>query len=141
MLLLLLACSDYSVNGKAPPQPFDTGDGTINLDTETGATDTEAVDTVTVESTPEETDTAPEETGEPELCRKILVYSTEARSDRANYLGFFDGLETDPTLAAYDTFLSEAILRRPNVIVESIVALREIERKIVTPLPPGAFKG
>jgi Lrp/AsnC family leucine-responsive transcriptional regulator len=46
-----------------------------------------------------------------------------------------------PTLAAYDTFLSEAILRRPNVVVESIVTLREVERKIVTPLPPGAFKG
>ena len=46
-----------------------------------------------------------------------------------------------PTLAAYDTFLSEAILRRPNVIVESIVTLREVERKIVTPLLRGRILG
>jgi Lrp/AsnC family leucine-responsive transcriptional regulator len=45
-----------------------------------------------------------------------------------------------PSLAAYDTFLSEAILRRPNVIVESIVTLREVERKVVTPIPASAFR-
>jgi Lrp/AsnC family leucine-responsive transcriptional regulator len=45
-----------------------------------------------------------------------------------------------PTLAAYDTFLSEAILCRPNVVVESIVTLREVERKVVTPLPASAFR-
>ncbi len=45
-----------------------------------------------------------------------------------------------PSLAAYDAFLSEVILRRQNVVVESIVTLREVERKVVTPLPASLFR-
>jgi len=41
-----------------------------------------------------------------------------------------------PTLAAYETFLSETILRMPKVAtVESSFTLREVERKVVLPLP------
>ena len=41
-----------------------------------------------------------------------------------------------PTLAAYETFLSETILRMPNVeTVESSFTLREVERKVVIPIP------
>lgn len=41
-----------------------------------------------------------------------------------------------PTLATYETFLSETILRMPNIAtVESSFTLREVERKIVMPLP------
>jgi Lrp/AsnC family transcriptional regulator, leucine-responsive regulatory protein len=41
-----------------------------------------------------------------------------------------------PSLAAYETFLSETILRMPNIAtVESSFTLREVERKIVVPLP------
>ena len=44
-----------------------------------------------------------------------------------------------PTLAAYETFLSETILRMPNIAtVESSFTLREVERKIVVPLPDAA---
>ena len=47
-----------------------------------------------------------------------------------------------PTLAAYETFLSETILRMPKVAtVESSFTLREVERKVVTPLPASAFRG
>lgn len=46
-----------------------------------------------------------------------------------------------PTLSAYETFLSETILRMPKVAtVESSFTLREVERKVVTPLPASAFK-
>lgn len=42
-----------------------------------------------------------------------------------------------PSLAAYETFLSETILRMPNIAtVESSFTLREVTRKVVTPLPP-----
>lgn len=45
------------------------------------------------------------------------------------------------TLAAYETFLSETILRMPKVAtVESSFTLREVERKVVIPLPAEAFK-
>jgi len=41
-----------------------------------------------------------------------------------------------PSLAAYETFLSETILRMPNIAtVESSFTLREVERKIVVALP------
>ncbi len=41
-----------------------------------------------------------------------------------------------PTLATYETFLSETILRMPNIAtVESSFTLREVERKVVMPLP------
>ncbi len=41
-----------------------------------------------------------------------------------------------PTLASYETFLSETILRMPNIsTVESSFTLREVERKVVMPLP------
>lgn len=41
-----------------------------------------------------------------------------------------------PTLAAYETFLSETILRMPNVeTVESSFTLREVERKVIVPIP------
>jgi len=41
-----------------------------------------------------------------------------------------------PTLAAYESFLSETILRMKNIAsVESSFTLREVERKIVIPLP------
>ncbi|MEM9263138.1 MAG: Lrp/AsnC family transcriptional regulator [Pseudomonadota bacterium] len=40
-----------------------------------------------------------------------------------------------PTLAAYETFLSETILRMPNVLsVESSPVLREVEKKVVLPV-------
>ncbi len=41
-----------------------------------------------------------------------------------------------PTLSAYEAFLSETILRMPNIAtVESSFTLREVTRKIVMPLP------
>ncbi len=41
-----------------------------------------------------------------------------------------------PTLADYETFLSETILRMPKVAtVESSFTLREVERKVVLPIP------
>jgi len=41
-----------------------------------------------------------------------------------------------PTLASYETFLSETILRMQNIAtVESSFTLREVERKVVMPLP------
>lgn len=44
-----------------------------------------------------------------------------------------------PSLSAYEVFLSETILRMPKVAtVESSFTLREVERKVVMPLPPGA---
>lgn len=42
-----------------------------------------------------------------------------------------------PSLSAYEVFLSETILRMPKVAtVESSFTLREVERKVVMPLPP-----
>ena len=47
-----------------------------------------------------------------------------------------------PSLSAYEVFLSETILRMPKVAtVESSFTLREVERKVVTPLPASAFRG
>ena len=44
-----------------------------------------------------------------------------------------------PTLGAYETFLSETILRMPKVAtVESNVTLRQVERKVVLPALNGA---
>lgn len=44
-----------------------------------------------------------------------------------------------PSLAAYETFLSETMLRMPNIAtVESSFTLREVERKIVMPIPESA---
>lgn len=41
-----------------------------------------------------------------------------------------------PTLAAYESFLSETILRMPKVAtVESSFTLREVTRRVVLPLP------
>ena len=41
-----------------------------------------------------------------------------------------------PSLSAYEVFLSETILRMPKVAtVESSFTLREVERKVVMPLP------
>ena len=42
-----------------------------------------------------------------------------------------------PSLSAYETFLSETILRMQNIAtVESSFTLREVERKVAVPLPP-----
>ncbi len=47
-----------------------------------------------------------------------------------------------PSLAAYETFLSETILRMPNIAtVESSFTLREVERKVVMPLPEPLRRG
>ncbi|VAW06355.1 Transcriptional regulator, AsnC family [hydrothermal vent metagenome] len=47
-----------------------------------------------------------------------------------------------PTLASYETFLSETILRMPNIAtVESSFTLREVERKVVMPLPEPQRRG
>ncbi len=47
-----------------------------------------------------------------------------------------------PTLATYETFLSETILRMPNIAtVESSFTLREVERKVVMPLPEPPRRG
>lgn len=47
-----------------------------------------------------------------------------------------------PTLAAYETFLSETVLRMRNIAtVESSFTLREVERKVVMPLPPSPGRG
>ena len=47
-----------------------------------------------------------------------------------------------PTLATYETFLSETILRMPNIAtVESSFTLREVERKLVMPLPEPTRRG
>lgn len=44
-----------------------------------------------------------------------------------------------PSLAAYETFLSETMLRMPNIAtVESSFTLREVERKVVMPIPETA---
>ena len=44
-----------------------------------------------------------------------------------------------PSLAAYETFLSETMLRMPNIAtVESSFTLREVERKVVMPIPESA---
>lgn len=44
-----------------------------------------------------------------------------------------------PSLSAYEVFLSETILRMPKVAtVESSFTLREVERKVVMPLPANA---
>ncbi len=44
-----------------------------------------------------------------------------------------------PSLASYETFLSETMLRMPNIAtVESSFTLREVERKIVMPIPESA---
>ncbi len=47
-----------------------------------------------------------------------------------------------PTLASYETFLSETILRMQNIAtVESSFTLREVERKVVMPLPEPPRRG
>jgi len=44
-----------------------------------------------------------------------------------------------PSLATYEAFLSETMLRMPNIAtIESSFMLREVERKVVMPVPPGA---
>ncbi len=46
-----------------------------------------------------------------------------------------------PSLAAYETFLSETMLRMPNIAtVESSFTLREVERKTVLPYVPGSIR-
>ncbi len=46
-----------------------------------------------------------------------------------------------PSLASYETFLSETMLRLPNIAtVESSFTLREVVRKVVTPLPPPTIR-
>ena len=45
-----------------------------------------------------------------------------------------------PSLAAYEAFLSETILRMPNVeTVESSFILREVSHKAAIPIPPSAI--
>ncbi len=47
-----------------------------------------------------------------------------------------------PTLSAYETFLSETVLRMPNIAtVESSFTLREVTRKVVMPLPAPTARG
>lgn len=46
-----------------------------------------------------------------------------------------------PSLATYETFLSETMLRMPNIAtVESSFTLREVERKVVMPLPETSLR-
>lgn len=46
-----------------------------------------------------------------------------------------------PSLGAYEAFLSETMLRMPNIAtVESSFTLREVERKTVIPLPEATFR-
>ncbi|MEO1134981.1 MAG: Lrp/AsnC family transcriptional regulator [Pseudomonadota bacterium] len=46
-----------------------------------------------------------------------------------------------PSLATYETFLSETMLRMPNIAtVESSFTLREVTRKVVTPLPQSIIR-
>jgi Lrp/AsnC family leucine-responsive transcriptional regulator len=46
-----------------------------------------------------------------------------------------------PSLATYETFLSETMLRMPNIAtVESSFTLREVTRKVVTPLPQSLIR-
>ncbi len=46
-----------------------------------------------------------------------------------------------PSLTAYENFLSETILRMPNIAtVESSFTLREVERKVALPLPMSSVK-
>jgi Lrp/AsnC family leucine-responsive transcriptional regulator len=46
-----------------------------------------------------------------------------------------------PSLATYETFLSETMLRMPNIAtVESSFTLREVTRKVVTPLPSSLIR-
>ncbi len=46
-----------------------------------------------------------------------------------------------PSLATYETFLSETMLRMPNIAtVESSFTLREVSRKVVTPLPQSIIR-
>lgn len=46
-----------------------------------------------------------------------------------------------PSLATYETFLSETMLRMPNIAtVESSFTLREVARKVVTPLPKSLIR-
>ncbi len=46
-----------------------------------------------------------------------------------------------PSLATYETFLSETMLRMPNIAtVESSFTLREVARKVVTPLPSSLIR-
>lgn len=46
-----------------------------------------------------------------------------------------------PSLATYETFLSETMLRMPNIAtVESSFTLREVARKVVTPLPQSIIR-
>lgn len=46
-----------------------------------------------------------------------------------------------PSLATYEQFLSETMLRMPNIAtVESSFTLREVTRKVVTPLPKSIIR-
>ena len=46
-----------------------------------------------------------------------------------------------PSLATYETFLSETMLRMPNIAtVESSFTLREVTRKVVMPLPQSIIR-
>ncbi|WDI30923.1 Lrp/AsnC family transcriptional regulator [Hyphococcus flavus] len=46
-----------------------------------------------------------------------------------------------PSLATYETFLSETMLRMPNIAtVESSFTLREVTHKVVTPLPQSVIR-
>jgi len=46
-----------------------------------------------------------------------------------------------PSLATYETFLSETMLRMPNIAtVESSFTLREVARRVVTPLPQSIIR-
>ena len=46
-----------------------------------------------------------------------------------------------PSLATYETFLSETMLRMPNIAtVERSFTLREVARKVVTPLPSSLIR-
>lgn len=110
--LLLLGCVDYaitSINDAAivlagePDAALEVADtaGTVYLG--------DSADTASVEQTEtDDPDTASEQPDPDTVQPRIVVWSTEGRRDRDNYLGIFDGLERDPVLAAWDVVVLEA---------------------------------
>jgi len=101
-----LACTDYTLTGGVQSNGGgQTGDGgaspgdTGGAGTPDGAADGAADDEG--------------DTGLPAECGHILVYSTEARSDRDNYLGIFDGLPDDPAFSGWDIEIAERATAGP----------------------------
>jgi hypothetical protein len=58
-------------------------------------------------------------------CGTILVYTTEDRDDRANYLGWFDALVTDPALSDYEVTVRER-LDHPTLEAADLVGFDQL---------------